>query len=92
MRMQNSCQAHISTQVFGVSAKVFQSAGNACKQKFVNAGLVVEGRGSELIGQGKGHHKVVNRQKFGLLALQPKRGFVILILWAVTVSTGERLP
>jgi hypothetical protein len=49
---------------------------------------VTPGQVPELIGKGKGRHEVVNGQKLGLLAIQPKRGFMILALGAAAVPTG----
>jgi hypothetical protein len=44
MCVQNSCHTQIGTQEFWICAKVFQSAADAFKHKFVNKPLVVESR------------------------------------------------
>ncbi len=46
------------------------------------------GQGPELIGQREGRHEGVNGQELGLLSIQPKRGFMVLALWAAAMSTG----
>ena len=61
MRMQNSGHTDDGTQVFGICAKIFQSARSTFKHKFVNELLVIEGQASELIGKRKGYQKVGNR-------------------------------
>ena len=42
--------------------------------------------------EGKRSHKILNRQEFGLLFIQPKGGFMILTLRTVAVSTGLGPP
>ena len=70
----------------------FQGTGNASKQKVVNKLLVIPGQKSEFVWEGKRRHEILNRQKLGLLPIQPKGGFMILALWAAAVSTGSGSP
>jgi len=72
MGMQYCGHADIGAEVFGIHAEVLQRAGSARKKEIISEGLVVPCQESELIGERKGCHEVLNRQKLGLLPVQPE--------------------
>ena len=92
MSMQYCGHTDVGAEIFGIYAKVFQRAGSARKKKVVNEGLVVPCQESELIGERKGCHEVLNRQQLGLLPVQPERGFMVLALWATAMPAGTGTP
>jgi hypothetical protein len=47
---------------------------------------------SELAGQCKGHHEILNRQKFVLLPVYPLAAFMVLALGTMTVAAGHWAP
>ena len=92
MRMQNSGHANIGAKIFGICSKVFQSARSARKHKVINKRLVIPGQESEFKRKCESRHEVVDRQKLGLLPIQPDGGFMVLTLWAAAMPAGARLP
>jgi hypothetical protein len=46
----------------------------------------------ELAGQCKGHHEILNRQKFVLLSVYPLVAFMVLALRTMTMAAGHRAP
>ena len=88
--MQNCGHTDVGAKIFGIYTEVLQRAGSACKKKVVNDGLVIPCQEPEFIGKREGCHEVVNRQKLFPLSIQPDRGFMILALWAASMSTGTR--
>ena len=67
--------------------RILQRAGSACKKEFINEGLVIPGQESELVGERKGSHEVLDWKQLFLLAIQPQRGFMVLALWAAAMPT-----
>jgi hypothetical protein len=60
MSMQHSGHTDVGTEILGIQAEVLQRAASACKKEFINQGLVIPGQGSELVGQRKGCHEVLD--------------------------------
>ena len=71
MGMKNRCHTDVGTQISRIEAKVFQGTGSTIEQDVVNSGLVTPSERAKFIGQGKRHHKIFDRQKFGELTVQP---------------------
>ncbi len=92
MSVQHCGHTDIGTEVPGIQAEVLQRAASACKKELINQGLVIPGQESELVGERKGCHEVLDWKNLFVLAIQPERGFMVLALWATAMAAGTGLP
>lgn len=63
--MQNCQKADVGTQVFGIGSDLEESLGRGSKQQAVNQNLILQGQGSQKVGQSEHHMIVGDGQQFG---------------------------
>ena len=63
--MQNRQEADVGAQVFGIGSNLEESVGGGPKQQAVNQNLILEGEGSQNVGQSEDDMIVGDGQQFG---------------------------
>jgi hypothetical protein len=84
--VQHRQEADLGAEVLGVLGYPPQGLARGAEQDIVNHSLVVKRKLRELIGNGKHHVKVVDRQKLGPLLVQPLGLGQRLTLGAVAIT------
>jgi hypothetical protein len=72
--------------VFGISRDLEQRLGGGPKQQAINQRFVLQGQGSQEVGQSEDHMKVGDGQQFGGTFLQPALASCRLALRAVPIQ------
>jgi len=63
--VENCHKADVGAQVFGISRDLEESLGGGAKQQTVNQSLILQGQGSQKVGQSEDNMKVGDGQQFG---------------------------
>ncbi len=82
----NLTNTDFGTKEFGVKTKISQCACHTFKYQTVSPSLILVDHVSELTGDCKGDHKIMHRQNFILLPVDPVTGLMVLALGTTTVS------
>jgi hypothetical protein len=84
--MKNGKEADAGAQMFGVAGNGEKRFGGGVEQDVVCRLLVLEGDLGDLLGDGKNHVEVFDRQQFGLSAFQPLGALRALTFRAMAVA------
>jgi hypothetical protein len=82
--------SHPGTQFLILGTKVFQGADRTRKQDAIDLSLMSPCQGSQLIGQGEGHYKILDRQQLLALSFKPAGSVVVLASVATAVAAGVK--
>ena len=63
--VENCHKADVGAQVFGISRDLEEGLGGGAKQQAVNQNLILQGQGSQKVGQSEDDMKVGDGQQFG---------------------------
>jgi hypothetical protein len=74
--------------MLGVEGNLQKSFGAGPEQQVVKELLVLQHQGRELVGQGKDHVKVVDREQLFLTSSEPTLTGCHLTFWAMPIATG----
>ena len=85
--VQNREKSDLSAQVFGIGGDLEESLSRGPKQQAVKQSLILQGQGSQDMGQGEYHMVVRNWQQFGGALGQPELSSCPLALGTVPVET-----
>src|SRR5664279_4656933 len=85
--VQNSEKPDLGAQMLGIGGDLQKGLGHRPKQQAINQSLVLQGHGSQDMGQGEYHMVVRNWQQFGGALGQPELSSCPLALGTVPVET-----
>ena len=88
LSVQHGGESDVTFQVPVLFCKIPTGTDGRIEQQRIQALLVMPGNAAALCRQSKGHHEIVHRQQFGLLALKPTTVVVMLAAMATAVSAG----
>ncbi|MGA2950549.1 MAG: hypothetical protein WBV26_05355 [Candidatus Sulfotelmatobacter sp.] len=86
--MKHRQETDLGTEMLGVEGNLQKSFGARPKQQVVEELLVLQQEWRELVGQGKDHVKVVDREQFFLASSEPTLTGCHLTFWAMPIATG----
>ena len=86
--MEHREEADLGSEMLGVEGNLQKGFGAGPKQQIVEEFFVLEQEWRELVGQGKDHVKVVDREQFFLASREPTLTGCHLTLWAMPIATG----
>lgn len=84
--MKHGEKSDVGAEMFGIGRNAPEGLGGGAKEGVVNDLLILSGNGGNAVGQGENHMEIGNRQKLGLMPLQPLSFSERLTLRAVTVA------
>src|SRR5664279_1169619 len=85
--MENGEEPDLGTQVLRIGGDLQEGLGHGPEQQAINQGLVLQGQGSQDMGQCEYHMVVRNWQQFGGALSQPELSSCPLALGTVPVQT-----
>jgi len=86
--MKHRQETDLGTEMLGVEGNLQKSFGARPKQQVVEELLVLQQEWRELVGQGKDHVKVGDREQFFLASSEPTLTGCHLTFWAMPIATG----
>ena len=86
--MEHRQESDLGSEMFGIEGNLEKSFGAGLKQQVVEELLVLQHEWRELVGQGKDHVKVVEREQFFLASSEPTLTGCHLTFWAMPIATG----
>jgi hypothetical protein len=86
--MEHRQETDLGSEMLGVEGNLQKGFGAGPKQQVVEEFLVLQHQGRELVGQGKDHVEVVDREQFFLASREPTLTGCHLTLRAMPIATG----
>jgi hypothetical protein len=86
--MEHRKETDLGAEMLGVKGNLQKSFGAGPKQQVVEELLVLQQEWRELMGQGKDHVKVVDREQLFLTSSEPTLTGCHLTFWAMPIATG----
>src|ERR1700738_2515278 len=86
--MEHREETDLRSEMLGVDGNLQKGFGAGPEQQVVEELLVLQQQWRELVGQGKDHVEVADREEFFLARREPAVTGCDLTLWAVPIATG----